>query len=146
MNQRIKSIFSSYILCREPTVSVIGDASNVAKTSFGHLAASPMVAPSRLRVSNNLLDKATQNAGDYLQTIPVSELDVDLLDDVRVAKCNGFLLRITSFISTVSFHPSRSTDRTISNRVPGEGRNLLNPTQTSFCTRTSSSHSRMNRV
>jgi len=80
LTANIKSIFSAYVLNSDPVVSQIGDARHISTTSFGHLAATPMVSPSQLRVSSKLLEKAT-HAVDFLQAIPVSDLDVELIDE-----------------------------------------------------------------
>ena len=82
MNDRTKSIFSAYMLCRSPNVSAVGDTHNVAGSSFGALATSPMLAPSRLRVSSDLTSKVTDTV-DFIQTVPVSNLEINLLEDHR---------------------------------------------------------------
>lgn len=82
MNDKIKSVFTAYVCCRTPTVSAIGDRRHAAGSSFSTLAASPMIAPGRLQVASKLLEKATHTV-DFLQTVPTSSLDVDILEDHR---------------------------------------------------------------
>jgi hypothetical protein len=82
MTEQVKSIISTYVLCRDPSVSAIGDARTTSTTSFGPLAARPMVAQSYLNVSAALLGKAT-HAAEFQHTVPTSELKVNLFDDHR---------------------------------------------------------------
>lgn len=85
MNDRIKSIFGAYILTVDPSVSSIGDPSDRSFTSFGPLAANPLVAQCRFKVSPTLARKESHSM-DFVQTIPTSELDVDIFDDHRPTK------------------------------------------------------------
>lgn len=73
-----KSIFSAYILTKEANVSALGNRF----TSFGPLMSNPLIGGSRLQVSSRLLQSATHSV-DFLQTIPTSNLEVDLFDDHR---------------------------------------------------------------
>lgn len=77
-----RPIFSSYVLCHQPTVSNIGDPSSKHRTSFGDLAASPMVSPSLLHISAAFLEKASP-AIDFLRTVATADVGVDLLADHR---------------------------------------------------------------
>lgn len=82
LNANLKAIFSTYTLMRDPTVSNLGDSRDESKTTFGHLATSPMVAPSNLRVSASLFSKATHTV-DFLKTIPTADINLDLMEDHR---------------------------------------------------------------
>ena len=84
-NDTVRSIFGTYTLTVDPTVSAVGDPRDESKTSFGPLASKPLVASSRLTISPDLLIKVSQTV-DFLQTIPTSDLELDLLEDHRPKK------------------------------------------------------------
>lgn len=75
MTDAIKSVFSAYVLTKEATVSSVRDSS-----SFGALMSKPLIGGGKLHVSSCLLQNATQSI-DFLQTIPTSNLEIDLLED-----------------------------------------------------------------
>jgi PAB-dependent poly(A)-specific ribonuclease subunit 2 len=79
MTDAIKSIFSAYILTKEANVSALGNR------SFGPLMSNPLVGGSKLQVSSRLLQSATHSV-DFVQTIPTSNLEVDLFADHRSQK------------------------------------------------------------
>ena len=79
-NNAIKSIFSAYLLVREPTVSSLRNPA-----TFGRLISAPLVGGGKLNVSPFLLQLATDSV-DFLQTIPTAKLEVDLMEDFRERK------------------------------------------------------------
>ncbi|GKZ00471.1 hypothetical protein MPSEU_000999600 [Mayamaea pseudoterrestris] len=81
-DDRMRSIFSAYILSHDPSVSSMGNPSSKHLTSFGHLATNPLVAPCRLNVLPQFVAKGS-HAVDFLHTIATTELGVDVLDDHR---------------------------------------------------------------
>lgn len=77
MDDRMKSIFTAYTLVGEPTLSSLAP-SNFA--SFGPLVENVLLAPSRRKISSQLVAKAdNKSAGDYLMTIPTKSLKLDIL-------------------------------------------------------------------
>ena len=80
--EAFKSIFSAYILTKEPTVSSLRNTH-----SFGPLMSRPLVGGSSVRVSTRLIQNATHSV-DFLQTIPTADLEVDLMEDLSYRKSN----------------------------------------------------------
>ena len=79
---QIKAIMSAYTLGRQPQVSALGSVTHGTDTSYGPLASRPMVSPGRLEISPKLLSKVAHTV-DFLQTIPTSDLDIDIMEDHR---------------------------------------------------------------
>jgi len=83
VNSKMKSVFGTYILTADPTVSAIGDPRDGSLTSFGPLATNPLILQSRLKLSPALLCKSTRIELDSVQTIPMSEIESNILEDHR---------------------------------------------------------------
>eukprot|EP00977_Amphora_coffeiformis_P001902 scaffold362_cov176-Amphora_coffeaeformis.AAC.28 len=75
MTDAMKSVFSAYILTKEATVSSVRNSA-----SFGPLMSKPLIGGGKVQVSSSLLQNATHSV-DFIQTIPTSNLEIDLLDD-----------------------------------------------------------------
>jgi len=82
MTDKVRSVFTAYILSAEPTVTHIGDPSSGSGSSFGPLATNPAVAPGKLQVSSDLMNKASQTV-DFVQTIRTADLEFDVFEDHR---------------------------------------------------------------
>jgi hypothetical protein len=71
-------------LTAEPTLSVAGDPASLTTIStFGPLASDVMLAQTKLQVKPELWQSASPNTADFLHTVPISELNVDLFEDHR---------------------------------------------------------------
>jgi Ubiquitin carboxyl-terminal hydrolase len=80
---RLRSLFSLYTLNREPTVSKLSSQDDKESTySFGHLEQQPIVPHSRYNLAAGLQAKLSSEA-DHMQSVPVSDLGLDVLDDHR---------------------------------------------------------------
>mmetsp|Transcript_12503 Transcript_12503/g.29312 ORF Transcript_12503/g.29312 Transcript_12503/m.29312 type:complete len:1518 (-) Transcript_12503:118-4671(-) len=75
----MRSLFSTYILQTPPTVTTIGEAYEDAMEAFGSLAAMPISTDQRRKVNPSLLKEATTGEKDYMLTVPISKLDIDIL-------------------------------------------------------------------
>jgi PAB-dependent poly(A)-specific ribonuclease subunit 2 len=80
-NDKLKSLFTSYILQVDPKVTSIGNTTDEAMATFGSLAGVPIVTASKRTVapSLSLIQEASAQEGDILVTIPTSKLELDLL-------------------------------------------------------------------
>jgi hypothetical protein len=81
----IKSIFGTYLLTKDPLVSALGDPSERSFNWFRPWVTSPILAQSSLLVSSSLKDKASHTV-DFMQTVPTSDLGIDVFDDHRPKK------------------------------------------------------------
>jgi WD40 repeat protein len=79
MNDSTKSIFSSYTLGRSPTLTTFKESGDLR---FGPLASSAMVGSSRSDVLESFMARSTHSV-DFVQSVPASELKLDLLKDHR---------------------------------------------------------------
>jgi hypothetical protein len=68
-----KTGFENYILCREPTVSRIG---NRETSTFGIIAKNPKVPTPRRTVLDSILQAASKSKADRALIIPTSELNL----------------------------------------------------------------------
>jgi len=75
----MRSLFGTYILQSYARVTSIGDTFEDAMESFGSLAGMPISTDQRRKVNPSLLKEAITGEKDYMLTVPVSKLDVDLL-------------------------------------------------------------------
>jgi len=75
----MRSLFGTYILQSYTRVTSIGDSYEDAMESFGSLAGMPISTDQRRKVNPTLLKEAITGEKDYMLTVPVSKLDVDLL-------------------------------------------------------------------
>jgi hypothetical protein len=75
-----KTGFESYILCREPTVSRIGDRE---ASTFGYLAKNPRIPTPRQTVLDSILQAASKSDADRALIIATSELK---LSDAKAEK------------------------------------------------------------
>lgn len=78
-DEKIKSLFGTYILHVDPKLSSIGNTVEDAPTTFGSLASTPAFPGKRRTVAPNFLNEATPGEVEYLLTVPTSKLDLDLL-------------------------------------------------------------------
>jgi WD40 repeat protein len=76
---KIKALFTTYILQANPTVTFIGNTPEEAMSTFGPIGERPIVATSRRTVATRFINEATASDGDYGVTVPTSKLEVDLL-------------------------------------------------------------------
>jgi PAB-dependent poly(A)-specific ribonuclease subunit 2 len=81
-SEQLKALFSIYTMVADPILSMIGDSRDEAATSFGRLASTATIEQSKLKVSSILLDRASHNV-DFLETIPTSDLKLNLFHDHR---------------------------------------------------------------
>jgi len=88
MSDRMKSIFTEYILTREPKLTPI-NPSNI--NSFGPLSTDVLLLPSRRKISPLMsANAADASEGDYLKTVPTSSLDIDILQNHNSHKARLF--------------------------------------------------------
>lgn len=78
INDRMKSIFATYTLLKDPTVSVLSPSPN---SSFGPLSEDVLITSNRRNVSSKLTAQADADDGDYLMTIPTKALNIKLMDN-----------------------------------------------------------------
>lgn len=76
---KMRSVFGTYILQSYPRVTSIGDTFEDAMESFGSLAGMPISTDQRRKVNPSLLKDAITGEKDYMLTVPISKLNVDLL-------------------------------------------------------------------
>jgi hypothetical protein len=76
---KIRALFTTYILQANPTVTFIGNTPEEAMSTFGPIGERPIVATSRRTVASSFINEATASDGDYGVTVPTSKLEVDLL-------------------------------------------------------------------
>ena len=83
ITDRTKSIFGSFILAAEPSVSSLGKLqAGSQRNSYGPLSVNPVVGQCRFEVAPSLLEK-TSHAVDFVHTVLLSDLAVDVLEDHR---------------------------------------------------------------
>ena len=80
-DDRIKSLFSTYVLQSNPKLTFIGNSVQESMSTFGPLGASPIVLDSQRKVAGSFLSQTTPGEMEYLLTIPTSKLDVDILSN-----------------------------------------------------------------
>ena len=78
-SDKMKSLFTSYVLLADPTLTSIGNHAQDARPTFGSLGNMPVVASSRRTVVQNLISGAVSGHGDFMLSIPTSKLELDLL-------------------------------------------------------------------
>jgi len=76
---QMRSLFGTYILQSYPSITSIGDSFEDAMKTFGSLAGMPISTDQRRKVNPSLLKDAMTGEKDYMLTVPISKLDVDLL-------------------------------------------------------------------
>jgi hypothetical protein len=76
---RMCALFSSLILQAEPKLSIIGNTAEDAMSSFGSLGVQKIIPSGRRTISQSFLGDNKPPPGDYIITIPAT--DVDLLAD-----------------------------------------------------------------
>mmetsp|Transcript_18582 Transcript_18582/g.50803 ORF Transcript_18582/g.50803 Transcript_18582/m.50803 type:complete len:1506 (+) Transcript_18582:92-4609(+) len=79
-NDKLKSIFSSYVLARDPTLTSLKEAPG---GHFGPLGSEPMVEGSKNELSESMIAKTTHSVSDFVRSLAASELELDLLKDHR---------------------------------------------------------------
>jgi hypothetical protein len=85
-NDKVKSIFTSHIMCADPKLSCLGLLDNHHTSSMGNLANQRIIPPGRRKVASTFLQRAAATSkGDFLITVPISQLQVDLMDNHRPA-------------------------------------------------------------
>lgn len=87
-SEKIRSIMGAYIFTGTPTLSSVslrGSKHGASLSSFGPLASNPLVAQCRFKVSTTLSSKS-RHVMDFVETIPASELNVDVFGDHRPIK------------------------------------------------------------
>ena len=86
IDDRMKSIFGSFILTAEPSVSSLGRVGDRSQPdSFGPLSTNPVIGQSRFEVAPNVLEKIG-HAVDFVHTVLLSDLKVEVMDDHRLGK------------------------------------------------------------
>ena len=83
-DEKIKSLFGTYVLQAEPRLTSIGNTVEDALTTFGSLASTPLIPNRRRTVAPSLVKEAAPDQGDFLLTIPTSKLDLDVLANHNV--------------------------------------------------------------
>ena len=76
---QMRSLFGTYILQSYPSITSIGDSFEDVMKTFGSLAGMPISTDQRRKVNPGLLKDAMTGEKDYMLTVPISKLDVDLL-------------------------------------------------------------------
>jgi len=75
----MRSLFGTYIFQAFPRMTSIGDSFEDAMETFGSLASIPISIDQRRKINPSLLKDAMTGEKDYMLTVPISKLDVDLL-------------------------------------------------------------------
>jgi hypothetical protein len=81
---KLKSIFTSYILCTDPTTLKDGESS-----AFGAFANEMILTAPKRTVSSQLIEVKSKEEGDVLSNVLTSKLDIDLLEDSSTDKQNA---------------------------------------------------------
>jgi PAB-dependent poly(A)-specific ribonuclease subunit 2 len=83
INDRMRSIFGSFIFTAEPSVSSIGKLRDSSQyNAFGPLATDPIIGQCRFEVAPTVLEQ-TSHEVDFVQTILCSDLKLDVMADHR---------------------------------------------------------------
>jgi WD40 repeat protein len=80
-DEKIKSLFSTYVLQADPKLSSVGYSVENAVSSFGSLGGKPIIAGGRRSVSQSFIKEAATGDEDFLVTIPTPKLDLDIFAD-----------------------------------------------------------------
>lgn len=81
--KQCKSFFGSFVLTVEPTVSSLCGARDPRYTSFGPLSTSPLILQSCLILAPSLINRSYSSDLDSTLTFPASQLENDILQDLR---------------------------------------------------------------
>ena len=79
-NDRIKSVFSSYIMCGTPKVSSLG-VSGEGTSTFGAIAEKPILPSGRRIIAKDLLALSERGEADFMGVIPTSKLGLNILEN-----------------------------------------------------------------
>ena len=82
---RLCAMFSSFILQADPKMSHIGNKPEEAVSSFGLLGGKKIIPTGRRAISKSFLGNHKPTAGDFIVTIPATDLDL-LVDHNPVSK------------------------------------------------------------
>lgn len=80
-DEKIRALLSSYILQGDPKLSSIGNTPHDALPQFGPIGASKIAPCSKRTVAASFIGDAKPAEGDFIITIPSTQLDLDLLAD-----------------------------------------------------------------
>lgn len=78
---KLKSIFTSYIMCADPTT-----VNDEESSAFGSFANDVLLIPPKRTISNQLIEAASKEEGDVLSTVLTSKINIDLLEYARTDK------------------------------------------------------------
>lgn len=79
---KIKSVFTSYIMCADPKLSALGLLLDDHSSSMGILANQRIISAGRRKVASTLLQQAANKTkDDFLVTVPIAQLKVDLMEN-----------------------------------------------------------------
>lgn len=78
---KLKSIFTSYILCTDPTA-----LNDEGSSAFGALANDVILTSPNRTVSSQVIDATSKEKGDVLSNVLTSKLNIDLLEDTTTDK------------------------------------------------------------
>ena len=134
LSLQVKSLFSTYLLGREPRVTPVRTSEeDPSLSTFGPLSSEPLVDPSRLTLSQNLLGKV-EHAVDFLQTARTSDLEIDLLADQRSDRVKEHIRRrypvqpnpnkllYANKVFSAAYEDSLNRTKRLGHRSRGEGR------------------------
>lgn len=85
-DDRMKALFSTYVLQTSPKISSIGHSKEDAIMSFGGIGGKPLVTSAKRTVAQSLIKEAAIGERDFLLTIPTSKLDLDILGNFATTK------------------------------------------------------------
>lgn len=79
-----RAIFGAYVMQTDPTITRIGNSAEESMTTFGAIAGDPILGGKRRTVSLSLLKEATVGEYEFMVTIPIVKLGVDLMENQNI--------------------------------------------------------------